>query len=150
MTDCHYTSAGAWARRFHLASRAMMERILRPYDLGATQWHVLNHLATSGPTRQRDFPKLLQIEKPALSEVVATLVRKGLVSQDPDIKDRRQRLLSLTEEGAQLWADLPDPLVMIQGVAFEGIDRRTQEMVGSALRAATEQLNAHVQDADGK
>jgi MarR family len=67
--------------------------ILRPYDLGTTQWYVLYQLANDGPTRQRDLVRMLQIERATLSVIVTTLVRKGLVDQMPDAEDQRQRVL---------------------------------------------------------
>ncbi|MBJ7537120.1 MarR family winged helix-turn-helix transcriptional regulator [Marinomonas transparens] len=144
MANSNHTSAGAWAKHYHLASRAMIERILRPYDLGSTQWYVLYQLANCGPTLQREFPQILQIERPALSDVIAALVRKGFVTQEADASDRRQRLLSLTKAGEELWAELPDPISMILNIAFEGVDESTLETVITVLRTATERLNNHV------
>ena len=118
-----------------------MESILRPYDLGSTQWYVLYQLANVGPTNQRDFLQRLQVEKPTLSEVVGALVRKGLVAQTPDQRDQRQRVLSLTPAGRELWEALPDPIAVIQKVAFEGVDEAELALVAKVLQAATERLN---------
>lgn len=145
MNSSKHTSAGAWAKRYHLASRAMIEGILRPYDIGSTQWYVLFQLANHGPTPQRDFTALLQIEKPTLSEVVRALVRKGLVTQVPDPEDRRQRVLTLTDAGRALWAKLPDPIVRILEIAFDDVDTATLETVTRVLRTATERLNTHIE-----
>jgi DNA-binding MarR family transcriptional regulator len=133
-----------------MASRAMIERILRPYDLGSTQWYVLYQLANHGATAQRDFPALLQIEKPTLSEVVRALVRKGLVDQTPDPQDQRQRILVLTESGKTLWQELPDPIARILEIAFEGVDDASLEIVVRVLRAATERLNNHIDEGSEK
>jgi DNA-binding MarR family transcriptional regulator len=140
--DSH-NSAGAWAKKYHLASRTMIERILRPYDLGSTQWYVLYQLAHNGPTPQRDFLALLQIEKPTLSDVVSALVRKGFVEQTPDLKDQRQRVLTMTASGRTLWAELPDPIALILDIAFDGVSEETLELVASVLRTATERLNTY-------
>jgi len=136
-------SVGAWAKRFHLTTRASMERILRPYDLGSTQWYVLHQLANHGPTAQRQFLGILQIEKPTLSDIVAALVRKGFIEQSPDAADQRQRVLTLTDAGRQLWDDLPDPIASMRAVAFEGIDGETLDLVAGVLRTATERLHNH-------
>jgi DNA-binding MarR family transcriptional regulator len=122
----------------------MIERILRPYDLGSTQWYVLYQLANFGPTPQREFPKLLQIEKPALSDVVGALVRKGFVNQMPDPNDQRQRVLSLTEKGQRLWETLPDPIAQILEIAFAGLEGETLDIVIRVLQNATERLTNHV------
>lgn len=119
----------------------MIERILRPYDLGSTQWYVLYQLAHHGPTPQRDFLALLQIEKPTLSDVVSALVRKGFVEQAPDPRDQRQRILSLTGQGRDLWQTLPDPITLILSIAFDGVDDETLAIVATVLRNATERLN---------
>ena len=137
-------SVGAWAKRFHLASRAMMERVLRPHDLGSTQWYVLYHLANDGPTAQRDFQKLLHVEKPTLSDVVEALVHKGFIDQTIDPKDKRQRVLSLTDAGKTLWVNLPDPIDLGRKVAFEGIDDEALQTVARILQTATERLNRFI------
>jgi len=48
-----------YAAKYHLASRTVMESILRPHDLGPTQWYVLYRLAMVGETSQRDLAGLL-------------------------------------------------------------------------------------------
>ncbi|PKR60529.1 MarR family transcriptional regulator [Thalassospira lohafexi] len=121
----------------------MMERILRPYDLGPTQWYVLYQLANNGPTPQRDFLSLLQIEKPTLSEVVRALVRKGFINQTSDTNDQRQRLLTLTDTGRQLWGELPDPIAFMQEIAFQGFDKEMLEVAVEVLKTATERLNTY-------
>ena len=80
MDDAH-GSVGAWAKSYYFAVLAAMESILRPYDLGFTQFYVLYQLANHGPTMQRDLGRVLQIERATLSGIVATLVRKGLIDQ---------------------------------------------------------------------
>jgi DNA-binding MarR family transcriptional regulator len=45
---------------------------------------------------------ILKITKQSLSRVLGALVEQGFVSQRPGERDRRQRLLELTEKGAEL------------------------------------------------
>ena len=97
--DPPHASVGAWAKSYYFAVRAAMEQVLRPYDLGTTQWYVLYELANEAATMQRDLARVLQIERATLSGVVATLVRKGLVDQAPSSEDQRQRVTS--------WRDAP-------------------------------------------
>jgi DNA-binding MarR family transcriptional regulator len=141
-----HDSVGAWAKRLYFASRALMDAVLRPYDLGSTQWYVLYQLANEGPTMQRDLVRLLQIERATLSGIVATLVRKGLVDQMPDSEDQRQRMLHLTASGKKLWKELPDPTGLILSVAFEGVDQAELATARRVLQAATERLNHHISE----
>jgi len=116
-----------------------MEAMLRPYDLGSTQWYVLYQLSRDGPTMQRDLVKALQVERATLSTIIGVLVRKGLVEQVPDRVDQRQKLLQMTAAGAKLWNELPD-LVVIHDVAFNGIDDAAVATAIQVLRTATERL----------
>jgi MarR family transcriptional regulator, lower aerobic nicotinate degradation pathway regulator len=142
--DSGKQSAAAWAKRCYFAGRAVMDATLRPYDLGATQWYVLWHLAKFGPTVQRDLGRALELERATLSGVVATLVRKRLIRQEASGEDQRQRLLSLTASGDVLWRELPD-LTFIQQTAFGGIDDADLATTIRVLQAATERLQDLVQ-----
>lgn len=150
MTNQHET-VGAWAKRYHLANRALIESVLRPYDLGSTQWYVLYQLAHDGPTMQRNMGQTLHIERATLSGIVATLVRKGLVDQIPDSVDQRQRVLRLTASGTKLWSELPDPIAVIRRISLAGIDDAELETTIRVLQTATQRINDHmsaVQPAD--
>jgi len=116
-----------------------MEAMLRPYDLGATQWYVLYQLTQDGPTMQRDLVKTLQVERATLSAVIGVLVRKGLVEQVPDRVDQRQKLLRMTAAGTKLWNKLPD-LTVIHDVAFNGMDDAAVAAAIQVLQTATERL----------
>jgi DNA-binding MarR family transcriptional regulator len=132
-------SVGAWAKRCYLAGRAAMESMLRPYDLGATQWYVLHHLAHHGPTMQRDLVRVLQVERATLSAIIGVLVRKGLVEQVPDSLDQRQKLLRMSAAGSALWDELPD-LTVIHSIAFDGMDDSAVAAAIEVLKTATERL----------
>jgi DNA-binding MarR family transcriptional regulator len=139
-------SVGAWAKSYYFAVRAAMESVLRPYDLGSTQWYVLYQLANDGPTMQRDLGRMLQIERATLSGIVATLVRKGLVDQIPGSEDQRQRVLRITDAGMKLWEELPDPLAVIRAIAFEGSDAADLATALRVLQSATQRLNDHMSE----
>jgi MarR family transcriptional regulator, lower aerobic nicotinate degradation pathway regulator len=134
-------AAGSWAKKYFLASRALMESVLRPYDLGNTQWYVLYLLANDGPMNQRDLTRMLEIERATLSAVISALVRKGLIDQMPDPHDQRQKVLQITTAGRNLWATLPDPIGLITAVAFDGVDDAEIETTNRVLRNATQRLN---------
>ena len=147
-----HDSVGAWAKKYHLTSRALIESTLREHDLGPTQWYVLHQLVHAGPTLQRDLGKLLQIERATLSGVIASMVRKGLVTQTPDAVDQRQRLLSITEAGQTLWTGLPDPVALTLAVSFDAADENDLAVTRQVLQDAVRRLENHLsaQDAAGQ
>lgn len=141
-----HDSVGAWAKRLYFAARAVMDSVLRPYDLGSTQWYVLHQLMNEGPTMQRDLVRMLQIERATLSGIVTTLVRKGLVDQTPDAEDQRQRILRITRKGRKLWKELPDPIALIPAGAFDGADPAELAIARRVLKAATQRLNEQISE----
>ena len=141
-----HDSVGAWAKRLYFAARSVMESVLRPYDLGSTQWYVLHQLVNEGPTMQRDLVRMLNIDRATLSGIVATLVRKGLVDQTPDAEDQRQRILRITRKGRKLWKELPDPIDLILTVAFGGADPAELAIARRVLQTATQRLNEHIME----
>ena len=152
MVADQHDSVGAWAKKYHLTSRALIESTLREHDLGPTQWYVLHQLVHAGPTLQRDLGQLLQIERATLSGIVATLVRKDLVTQTPDAVDQRQRLLSITEAGQNLWTGLPDPVALALAVSFDSADENDLAVTRRVLQNAVRRLEDHLaaQDAAGR
>lgn len=140
MASEHHQSAGAWAKRYHLAARAVIDLTLRQFDLGSTQWYVLWHLVHDGPLAQRDLLTLLQVEKATLSGVVAALVRKGFVEQRTDPDDQRQKRLTITPSGQALWAKLPDPIQLILQTAFAGVTEDELATTTRVLRLGAERL----------
>jgi DNA-binding MarR family transcriptional regulator len=135
-----FDSVGAWAKKYYLTSRTLMESVLRDHDLGPTQWYVLYQLVHDGPTMQRDLSLLLRIERATLSGVVTTLVRKGFVLQTPHAVDQRQRILSISDAGRKLWDDLPDPVALGHAISFDGADEDDLATTRRVLRAATQRL----------
>ena len=139
-----HDSVGAWAKKYHLTSRALIETTLREHDLGPTQMYVLQQLVHVGPTLQRDLGQLLRIERATLSGIIATLLRKGLVTQEPDAADHRQRLLSITEAGRNLWARLPDPVALALAVSFDGVDETDLAVTRRVLQEAVRRLEDYM------
>jgi DNA-binding MarR family transcriptional regulator len=131
---------GTWAKKYFLASRALMESVLRPFDLGATQWYVLYRLSSHISLAQRELTRELEVERATLSAVIAALVRKGLIAQVSDQGDQRQKLLVITLAGSSLWDTLPDPMGLITSVAFDGIDPAEIATMNQVLSRATQRL----------
>lgn len=127
-----------------------MEATLRPYDLGSTQWYLLWHLSNEGPQAQRDLLRKLNIEKPTLSGVIAALVRKGFVEQATDPEDRRQKLLTMTPAGSELWNQLPSLIDLLRTTAFDGVSDDDLETVVRVLSTATKRLQDYLSEGESK
>lgn len=136
-------SLGTWAKRYYYANRLAVETLLRARGIGSTQWLVLRHLATAGPTPQRELGRIVDAERAALSGVVSTLVRKGFIEQRTSSADQRQRELSLTSAGQELLDGLPDPFEKVREVALAGIDPAEIDAAIRVLKNAIAHVQAH-------
>jgi DNA-binding MarR family transcriptional regulator len=136
-------SLGTWAKRYYYANRLAVETLLRAHGIGSTQWLVLRHLATAGPTAQRDLGRIIDAERAALSGIVSTLVRKGFVEQTISATDQRQRELTLTRSGRELLGGLPDPFEAVREVALAGIEPADIDAAIRVLQRAIANVQAH-------
>ena len=87
---------------------ASADAILAELDLGRAHHRALHFIGRRQPSQAEagiavsELLALLRITKQSLARVLAELVARGLVLQAPGSRDRRQRLLSLTDDGRVL------------------------------------------------
>jgi DNA-binding MarR family transcriptional regulator len=73
--------------------------ILAPCGLRTTQRAILNHISRAGTPSVGELAADLVMDRGALAHNLKPLERDGYVRQDVDPRDRRNRVISLTEEG---------------------------------------------------
>jgi DNA-binding MarR family transcriptional regulator len=89
-------AARALARRF--------DEALRPVELTNGQFSVLMSLNRPEPPALGPVAQLLGMDRTTLTAALKPLERRGLVSAGADPKDRRNRLLTLTQAGLAVLA----------------------------------------------
>nr|WP_194299897.1 MarR family transcriptional regulator [Acetobacter conturbans] len=83
--------------------RREIDHDLRPFDLTDATWRPLYYLRVlPSPVRQTDLARSMLVEAQSLVRLLDTLERQGLVRRDVDPDDRRSKLVSLTEAGAEM------------------------------------------------
>lgn len=95
---------------FRRASRALTslyERALRPVNLRATQFTVLQALSLAGEVTQGMLGRMLAMDSTTLTRTLAIMVRHGWIARRPG-KDRREWRIQLSKDGKiQLERALP-------------------------------------------
>jgi DNA-binding MarR family transcriptional regulator len=86
------------------------DALLAETGLGRAHHRALYFIARRPGMPVSDLLRLLDITKQSLSRVLSELQVGGLVAQDVGTRDRRQRLLRLTDKGAALEQALFDRL----------------------------------------
>lgn len=81
---------------------AVPDQILAEYGFGRAHHRALHFIARRPSLSVSDLIGILKITKQSLSRVLSTLVAEGYVQLETGTKDRRQRLLTLTDKGNEL------------------------------------------------
>jgi len=87
-------AARALARRFDTA--------LKPLGLNNGQFSLMMALNRPQPAPMGPVAEVLAMDRTTLTAAIKVLERRGLVETMPDPKDRRSRLMRLTDEGTAL------------------------------------------------
>ncbi len=78
------------------------DKILKQYNFGRAHHRVIHFVGRNQGMTVSELLDILRITKQSLSRVLSTLIDRGYIEQRPGQRDRRQRLLFLTEKGQQL------------------------------------------------
>ncbi|MFJ3219025.1 MarR family winged helix-turn-helix transcriptional regulator [Kitasatospora sp. NPDC086801] len=95
-------------------------------DLTAPQFAVLLVLALEPGADQRTVGERASLDKATMAEMVARLVRRGLVLRRRDPADGRRKLLALSQSGAQAVREATGGVVRVQRTLFEPLTAEEQ------------------------
>lgn len=87
---------------------AEADEILEKIGFGRAHHRVIYFVGRHPQITVSDLLSILRITKQSLSRVLGELVREGYIIQRPGTRDRRQRLLELTEKGIELERQLSE------------------------------------------
>ena len=127
-------------RRVVHAIRIATRASERTFGLSTAQLFVLRQLAAKPGQSLSDLATRTRTTQSSISEVVARLVRNGLVSRAPSSIDRRRAVLSLTAAGETVLANAPETIQERLLRGFESLDEETRRALAdnfeSWLRAS--------------
>jgi len=85
------------------------DEILKKYRFGRAHHRVVHFVGRNPGITVADLLAILKITKQSLSRVLGQLVDDGFIRQEKGSRDRRQRLLYLTDRGETLFEELSRP-----------------------------------------
>ena len=77
----------------------LYDDILAPIGLGVNQLSILARLDLVGPSTIQDLARLLVMDRSTLGHLLRPLEKRGLVTLSASDKDRRSRIIALTQAG---------------------------------------------------
>ena len=96
------------------------DAVLEEYGFGRAHHRVVHFVARNPGMSVAELLEILRITKQSLSRVLGQLVERGFVVQRKGTRDRRQRLLYLTETGRDLAERLTEPQKRRVARAYRG------------------------------
>jgi len=143
MSTARGTSAAseAWALMFELMhhSKQRFMAIASEFDLSPPQVMALRQLDPDEPKPMSELALALRCDNSNVTGIVDRLEDRGLVERRPGAHDRRVKMLSITERGAQvragLAARLDEPPEALAGLSLED-QRALRDIMRRALGRA--------------
>jgi DNA-binding MarR family transcriptional regulator len=119
----------------------LFQPIFEEYDLFSAQWLVLKDIALNEPTTLVQISKRRAIEKPTTRKILKVLSDKSLLTIRQG-NDKRERILTLSKAGAELFEDMSKQFDRIQGNIVErsGITAEEADITIKTVLALHEQL----------
>ncbi|WP_328883662.1 MarR family winged helix-turn-helix transcriptional regulator [Streptomyces sp. NBC_00299] len=95
----------------HARTMCEIDRVLHPHGLGASDFEVLDILATAAPKegeqcRVQNLVGRVHLSQSALSRLIGRLEKDGLVERSVCTEDRRGVYVTLTRKGRDLHAEV--------------------------------------------
>jgi DNA-binding MarR family transcriptional regulator len=127
-------------------TRREFERRARAIGLTRAQWAAIAHLRRNEGCNQSTRADLLDVEPITLARLLDRMETAGLVKRQPDPKDRRARLVYLTEKAKPLIDRLSEFARDTRATALAGLSAEEQER---AIDLMTK-VRANLSDRDGR
>lgn len=132
--------------------------ILAELGLGRAHHRALHFIGRHPAISVSELLAILRITKQSLARALSALVAKGLVKQQSGQRDRRQRLLQLTEAGSALERRLFEQQRERLACAYreagapavEGFRRVLRAITDEAGRAAIDRADRRAREASGR
>lgn len=104
-------------------------------DQGAGQERILSILSNKGSITQKELQTILKIQPGSMSEILAKLEEKGMISRKKDEEDKRKSIIELTEEGHKAGGQSK---IQPKDQLFDALDEGEQEALKQLLVKLTD------------
>lgn len=123
------------ASRLKRLSDLLMQDGIRIYKSTGSEFQpkwfpVYYHLAEKGPSSVMSLTTSLGISHPSINQIVNEMIKAGFVAAYKDTKDKRKRVLALTQQGKQARQSLEKIWQPIRGALDEVIEEAGVDLLG--------------------
>jgi DNA-binding MarR family transcriptional regulator len=135
--------------RLSVASNSASDMIASAYralfGLGVPEWRLVAVLAERATRTQQELCRATRMDKVTVSRAAAALAERGLIERAPNAQDKRSHLLSLTDSGRTLYAQVAPKALELEKTLLADFSRAEVDKLVEMLRrleAAAERMAA--------
>lgn len=122
----------------HLFSKHMQDS---GYDITPVQYAALLAIKLMPNSDQVQIANYISYDKVTIGGVIERLQRKGLISRAVNERDKRARILNITNEGIYMISQVDAVIEQIQQDILKMLDEEEQQTFMQLLRKATQSPN---------
>jgi len=122
----------------HLFSKHMQDS---GHDITPVQYAALLAIKVMPNSDQVQIANYISYDKVTIGGVIERLQRKGLISRDVNERDKRARILNITNEGIHMITQVEAVIEQIQQDILKMLDEEEQQTFMQLLRKATQSPN---------
>ncbi|MEW2131081.1 MarR family transcriptional regulator [Streptomyces sp. NPDC005435] len=122
------------------AHRSAAGQLLRRMGLYAGQELLMMRLWETGPQRQSELIKMLDLDASTVTRMVQRLEQKGFVTRSPDPEDRRAVLVATTEAGEALRPEVGTMWQELENRTLAGVSEEDRGHLARILAAVERNL----------
>ena len=112
---------------------------ISPAGIYSSEWAVLNYLTHHDHMLQSEIAQALEIEPAAISKTLSKMEKKGLVSKS-SLKDKREKYISLTPAGEELFPTLAATVQAHREKALDGLSEKQLKTMLKAISQMNDNL----------
>lgn len=137
----HLKLLGPMLGRCAHLSRERMDARLSRYDVTPAQTHTLLYLHDcQGQASQCEVVQHLKVKPSTANGILDRMEEKALLTRSVSSRDARQRLITLTEKGAELQEELRQAFEETETMMTKGLSLEERELLFSCLERIIQNL----------
>ncbi|MFW1857579.1 MarR family winged helix-turn-helix transcriptional regulator [Acinetobacter defluvii] len=116
-----------------------INQILEPFELNYSLWQVMYVISLKEQCTSLDIAEYLNVSKPSITKRVQILQQMNVLTQ-LETEDKRQKMLSLSEHGQQLYQSCSIQIDVFEQQLLADVSQQQQRDAKSTMKSVMQQL----------
>jgi DNA-binding MarR family transcriptional regulator len=123
-------------------SGAASQLYMKRFGIGIMEWRVLSAAAAAPGARPFDVCQMVGVDKGAVAKAIRALSSRGFLGVEPDQRDGRSKILTLTTEGWRIHNQILTVALKREAILLETLSEGERGLLLDFLRRLLDRLPA--------